>query len=111
MAGSESDGGSVGSARRGGQEGLLAQMRRNEKFGIKKHFPPAAHLALAQLRTTVAGDMAGASDRLCGFGAQLANLAEVPEVAPRTNRDARRQRNPPRDTTGNGNSWRGAAAT
>ena len=55
--------------------------------GAKQRHPPAKHLARSQLRAIVAGEIAGAHGRSGVFGARLKKMAEVLEVAPRTNQE------------------------
>ena len=46
-----------------------------------------AQLMLAHLRAIVAGEVAGASEKFGGLGAQLNNMAEVLEIALKTNQE------------------------
>ena len=62
-----------------------ADVVKQGEFGTKKRHPAVAHLAQAQPRAIVAGEIAGAWVRFGVFGAQLKNMAEAMEVALRTN--------------------------
>ena len=64
-----------------------SDVANQKKFGLEKRYLPVAHLALAQPRARVAGEMVGAWGRFGCLGAQLANMAEVPEFALRTNQE------------------------
>ena len=46
------------------------------------------HLVVAQMRATVVGGIAGAWEKFGGLGPRITNLAEVMEVALKTNQEA-----------------------
>ena len=65
-----------------------ADVARQKKFGVGRHYPAMAHVALSRLRAIVAGELAGARNRSGGLGAQLKNMGEVLEDARKTNQGA-----------------------
>ena len=66
---------------------VAAAEAKQKKFGVKESYPSLPQLESAQLRATVAGEIAGAWEEFGGLGAQLTNLAEVMEAVLKTNQE------------------------
>lgn len=60
---------------------------KQKRCGVKESYPSLARLILAYLRAIVAGEVAGAWEKFRGLGAQLNSMAEVVEVALKTNQE------------------------
>ena len=60
---------------------------KQRKFGVTESYPSLPQLVSAQMGAMVAGEVAGTWEKFGGLGAQMPNLAEVMEVALKTNQE------------------------